>query len=452
MQLKECLDSPCGLDYMLEQLELQSSYARRVLLETPFCTQAAELAGAYARLRAFAAVCADAAQLPVLDSLRVKLMGLKDIRHTISRLAASECLDDLELYEVKFLVLSASESAGLLQRLGLSGQLPFPDVEEVIRILDPDGLRMATFYVYDSYSARLAELRRKWRESGELQEELMLMVNEEEARVRKELCVQLKPFAAALEAAQQAMANADILLAKAALMLRYGFCIPEISDEGGCSYVGLFHPEVRDLLAASGKEFQPVDISFDSRPTLIVGANMGGKSVVLKSVALCQYLCQFGFGVPAAQARVALKDEIHFCIGDHQSVTEGLSSFAAEIRQMDALVREARLGVRLLALLDEPARTTNPVEGTALVRGLLHVLRPLHLCLLVATHYAIPSADGDRCLKVSGLGTDGRMDYSLEEVAAGEVPLEDLRIASRLGADGDWLEAAASFLPSGKKI
>ena len=452
MQLKECLDSPCGLDYMLEQLELQSSYARRVLLETPFCTQAAELAGTYARSRAFAAVCADAAQLPALDSLRVKLMGLKDIRHTISRLAASECLDDLELYEVKFLALSASEAAGLLQRLGLSGQLPFPDVEEVIRILDPDGLRMATFYVYDSYSARLAELRRKWRESGELQEELMLLVNEEEARVRNELCVQLKPFAAALEAAQQAMANADILLAKAALMLRYGFCIPEISDEGGCSYVGLFHPEVRDLLAASGKEFQPVDISFDSHPTLIVGANMGGKSVVLKSVALCQYLCQFGFGVPAAQARVALKDEIHFCIGDHQSVTEGLSSFAAEIRQMDALVREARLGVRLLALLDEPARTTNPVEGTALVRGLLHVLRPLHLCLLVATHYAIPSADGDRCLKVSGLGTDGRMDYSLEEVAAGEVPLEALRIASRLGADGDWLEAAASFLPSGKKI
>ncbi len=445
MQLKESLDSPCGLDYMLEQLELQSSYARRVLLETPFCTQAAALAGAYARLRAFAAVCADAAQLPVLDSLRVKLMGLKDIRHTISRLAASECLDDLELYEVKFLALSASESAGLLQRLGLSGQLPFPDVEEVIRILDPDGLRMATFYVYDTYSARLAELRRKWRESGELQEELMLLVNEEEARVRNELCVRLKPFAAALEAAQQAMANADILLAKAALMLRYGLCIPEISEDGGCAYEGLFHPEVRDLLAASGKEFQPVDISFDSRPTLIVGANMGGKSVVLKSVALCQYLCQFGFGVPAAQARIALKDEIHFCIGDHQSVTEGLSSFAAEMKMTDGLIRASRRGVRLLALLDEPARTTNPTEGTALVSALLQILRQRGVSLLMATHYVVVGDHNCRCLKVKGFA-QGKMDYSLIEVGNGEVPLEALRVAEQLGVDSEWIAAARSCL------
>ena len=445
MQLKECLDSPCGLDYMLEQLELQSSYARRVLLETPFCTQAAALAGAYARLRAFAAVCSDAAQLPVLDSLRVKLMGLKDIRHTISRLAASECLDDLELYEVKFLALSASESAGLLQRLGLSGQLPFPDVEEVIRILDPDGLRMATFYVYDSYSARLAELRRKWRESGELQEELMLLVNEEEARVRNELCVQLKPFAAALEAAQESMANADILLAKAALMMRYGLCIPEISEDGGCAYEGLFHPEVRDLLAASGKEFQPVDISFDSRPTLIVGANMGGKSVVLKSVALCQYLCQYGFGVPAEQARIALKDEIHFCIGDHQSVTEGLSSFAAEMKMTDGLIRASRRGVRLLALLDEPARTTNPTEGTALVSALLQVLRQRGVSLLMATHYVVVGDHNCRCLKVKGFA-QGKMDYSLIEVGNGEVPLEALRVAEQLGVDSEWIAAARSCL------
>ena len=443
--MKECLDSPCGLDYMLEQLELQSSYARRVLLETPFCTQAAALAGAYARLRAFAAVCSDAAQLPVLDSLRVKLMGLKDIRHTISRLAASECLDDLELYEVKFLALSASESAGLLQRLGLSGQLPFPDVEEVIRILDPDGLRMATFYVYDSYSARLAELRRKWRESGELQEELMLLVNEEEARVRNELCVQLKPFAAALEAAQESMANADILLAKAALMMRYGLCIPEISEDGGCAYEGLFHPEVRDLLAASGKEFQPVDISFDSRPTLIVGANMGGKSVVLKSVALCQYLCQYGFGVPAEQARIALKDEIHFCIGDHQSVTEGLSSFAAEMKMTDGLIRASRRGVRLLALLDEPARTTNPTEGTALVSALLQVLRQRGVSLLMATHYVVVGDHNCRCLKVKGFA-QGKMDYSLIEVGNGEVPLEALRVAEQLGVDSEWIAAARSCL------
>ena len=445
MQLKEYLESPCGLDYMLEQTELQSAYARQVLMETPFCTQCQELSAVYAQLRAFHAACADAEKGLVLDLLRVKLMGLKDIRRTLSRLAASECLDDLELYEVKFLALSASESAALLQRLGLSEQLPFPEVEEVIRILDPEGLRMATFYLYDAYSERLAVLRRQWREAGGLPEELMLQVSAEEAEIRQRLCAQLRPFAHELEAAQKAMAQADILLAKAELMRRYGLCIPEISEEGGCRYQGLFHPKVRDLLAAAGREFQPVDISFDHRPTLIVGANMGGKTVVLKSVALCQYLCQFGFGVPAVQARIALKEEVRFCIGDHQSVTEGLSSFAAEMKQMDALIRAARQGRRLLALLDEPARTTNPTEGTALVSALLQMLRQQGVSLLLATHYVIHGDEGCRCLKVKGLA-QGRMDYALTEVRHGEVPLEALQVAEQLGIDPEWMAAARACL------
>ena len=433
------------MDYILEQTELQSAYAHSVLMETPFRTQCQELYADYAQLRAFHEVCADAEKGLVLDLLRVKLMGLKDIRHTISRLAASECLDDLELYEVKFLALSASESAGLLKKLGLSEQLPFPEVEEVIRILDPEGLRMATFCVYDAYSAQLAQCRAESRRAERMNEELFLKINALEAEIRKRLSAQLRPFAIELEEAQKAMAQADILLAKAELMRRYGLCIPDISEEGGCRYQGLFHPQVKSVLEAQGREYQPVDITFDSRPTLIVGANMGGKTVVLKSVALCQYLCQFGFGVPAAQAHIALKDEIRFCIGDNQSVTEGLSSFAAEMRQMDALIRAARQGRRLLALLDEPARTTNPTEGTALVSALLPMLHQQGVSLLMATHYVIRGDEGCRCLKVKGLA-NGKMDYSLTEVRHGEVPLEALRVAEQLGIDPEWIAGAKTFL------
>ena len=172
---------------------------------------------------------------------------------------------------------------------------------------------------------------------------------------------------------------------------------------------------------------------------------MGGKSVVLKSVALCQYLCQYGFGIPAVQARIALKDEIHFCIGDHQSVTEGLSSFAAEMKMTDGLIRASRRGVRLLALLDEPARTTNPTEGTALVSALLQVLCRRGVSLLMATHYVVVGDHNCRCLKVKGFA-QGKMDYSLIEVGNGEVPLEALRVAEQLGVDSEWIAAARSCL------
>ena len=172
---------------------------------------------------------------------------------------------------------------------------------------------------------------------------------------------------------------------------------------------------------------------------------MGGKTVVLKTLALCQFLCQFGFGVPAAQARVALKEEVCFCIGDHQSITEGLSSFASEMRQIDALIRLARQGSKVLALLDEPARTTNPTEGTALVRALLPILSTPQTDVLIATHYVIPFDGKHRCLKVKGL-ENGSMNYTLTEVNEGEVPLEALNIATQLDVDPEWIREAEKFV------
>ena len=98
-----------------------------------------------------------------------------------------------------------------------------------------------------------------------------------------------------------------------------------------------------------------------------------------------------------------------------------------------------------MALLDEPARTTNPTEGTALVSALLQILRQRGVSLLMATHYVVVGDHNCRCLKVKGFA-QGKMDYSLMEVENGEVPLEALRVAEQLGVDPEWIAAAKSCL------
>ena len=448
MRLKEIMGHPCGFGEVFSMLEIQSAYARACLLEEEMMADTASLLACHRDLRASVEAVRLQENRSAIDYLLLKLQSLKDIRTTLSRLGSGETLDDIELYEVKFLGMLSMEVREQLAMLQLSAIADVPDLEWEVNLLDPDGLRIATFCVYDSYSEELARCRAESRRCEKPDEELFLKINALETSIRERLSSELRSSASRLYDAQQALARTDILLAKARQLLSGGWCIPEISEDTETVFRGLFHPEVKAVLASAGKDYQPVDIAFDLRPTLIVGANMGGKTVVLKAVALCQFLCQFGFGVPAAHARIALMDEIRFCIGDHQSVTEGLSSFAAEIRQMDSLLAAARHGGRLLALLDEPARTTNPVEGTALVSGLLDVLRPLPVCLLVATHYAIPSAYVDRCLKVKGLDSDGRMDYTLEEVKEGMVPLEALRVARQLGIDMEWIRAAEAYLSS----
>ena len=231
-------------------------------------------------------------------------------------------------------------------------------------------------------------------------------------------------------------------LAKAMQMRQMGLDFPVMSTDGTSRYEAMFHPQVKAALESRGKAFQPVDIAFGGHPTLITGANMGGKTVVLKTLTLCQLLFQFGFGIPAASAQIAVKDEIHFCIGDEQSVEKGLSSFAAEMKNIDAVIKASRENKKLLALIDEPARTTNPTEGAALVTALLQVLAGRDMNLVMTTHYDIEPGDA-RCLRVKGF-ENGAMDYQLVEVQDGEVPHEALNIAQSLGIDSEWIKRQAT--------
>ena len=442
MQLKKIVDSPCGIRYMLDQLDLQSGYARRWLLDRPMMTSADEILAEYDRLRRFLAYV-ESLEPTLLHTLLFKLQGLKDIRTTIKNLSQRATLDDIELFEVKHLAILSTDVFHLLRAADMHEVVCVPNLEEVISILDPDGMKIATFYVYDSYCAELRELRNKIRLHPE-QEDLLFEANEIEASVRADLCKKLFPYAAVIEQAQAALAQLDVILAKARQIQSIGLTIPGVSINGTTCYKDLFHPQVKASLANDNRSFQPVDIQFDHTPTLITGANMGGKTVVLKTLTLCQYLFQFGFGIPASGAEIAVRDDVFFCIGDEQSIERGLSSFAAEMKNIDAVIKASRQNKKILALIDEPARTTNPTEGSALVEALIKVLDGRDMSLVLTTHYDINPGHA-HCLRVKGF-EDGRMNYTLVEVDGGEVPHEALNIAESLDIDRQWISEARRLL------
>ena len=443
MQLKNVIESPCGLRYMIDQLELQSGYARRWLLDTEMMTRAEDIVTCYDALRHFVEFVERVDKIHI-DTLLFKLQGLKDIRTTIRNLAGKQVLDDIELFEVKHLAILAGDVAKLLKQHDLDSVVAIPPLDQVINILDPDGMKIATFYIYDSYCEQLKQLRSQMRQHPDQQDDLILQADALEDSVRADLSERLRPFATAIEQAQLALARTDVLMAKAMQMRAMVLTFPELSLDGMCRYEGIFHPQVQAAVTSHGRKYQPVDIAYGLQPTLITGANMGGKTVVLKTLTLCQLLFQFGFGIPAAQARIDVKDEIYFCIGDEQSVEKGLSSFAAEMKNIDAVIKASRMNKKLLALIDEPARTTNPTEGAALVSALLRVLDGKDMSLVMTTHYDIEPGKA-HCLRVKGF-ENGEMDYRLVEVRDGEVPHEALNIAQNLGIDTEWIETAREML------
>jgi DNA mismatch repair ATPase MutS len=215
--------------------------------------------------------------------------------------------------------------------------------------------------------------------------------------------------------------------------------------------VNLTNPEIAEVLALKGRQFQPVSIRFGRETVLITGANMAGKSVLLQSVALAQYLFQFGFFLPAEFAALPVMDEIITSIGDRQSALSGLSSFAVEVLTIDRIIKTAREGKRVLALVDELARTTNPDEGKRMVNGFIRICRKLSLTAIVTTHYSGLDVDCKR-LRVKGLQIPENvsalsighisdyMDYSLIETHNDDVPKEAFTIARLLNVDPEFLD------------
>ena len=117
-----------------------------------------------------------------------------------------------------------------------------------------------------------------------------------------------------------------------------------------------------------------------------IGANMGGKSVVMKTVALNVLLLQAGFLVCAREARMPLFYSVKMLFDDLQSIQSGLSGFGSEIVQFQKALEEVEQGYSLF-LLDEFARGTNPDEGAVIVQAVTKYLNEVNAISLLTTHY-----------------------------------------------------------------
>lgn len=459
MRIRESIQQIKGFRYVMEQLNVRSSLGRRTLYELCWLNTEEEVKTELDRIAEVLSVLETEGGKVLVEKIACLLMQVRDIRGTVKHTGEPGVLDDLELFELKNFALL---SVGLRELTADWTGVRIPDLGVVVSLLDPGATGVPHFYICDAYSAELAALRTEIKlrkqqgaEEREIEELYFRSVALEDA-VREELSSKLRSCSVLLKQALEQVALLDVVVAKAEQALGMELTRPGFSGE--CTRLtGLFNPQLGEALRLEGKEFQPVDITLFPCATLITGANMAGKTVLLKSVALAQCMLQFGFYVPAGQAEMVLVDEIQTSIGDEQDELNGLSSFAAEMLRIHAIAERIKAGGKILVLIDELARTTNPLEGRAIVNGVVDFLTVAGTMALVTTHYSGIVAEC-RKLRVKGFVEEkiqGRVtlkninefiDYSLEEDQGDEVPHEALRIASLLGIDEGLLKRAEDFL------
>ena len=457
MRIQDKIKEVPGLAYVIECMELMSSAGRRRMLEQPLLTSPQELESEQATVATIRNRLGDKAYAQPLTILRHQLMQLHDIRTTLSSLHTHMLLSEVELFEVKNLAFLCGHSRKALVELQADNLFNLPDLTEVFRLLDPDHTGIPNFYIYDSYDSRLAPLRRQMKQADDqLMSKLLAEQNDIQQVVITQLCDQLHAHADQLTRALEQMAYVDFSLARATLAQQWGLQKPEIAADTNPLLLGLFNPRLKEHNESVGLRYQPIDIELSHGVTLVTGANMAGKTVLLKSIGIAQLMYQFGFPVPATVARLEPVDDVVFCIGDEQNEMNGLSSYAAEITRISDVMKCSDKE-RLLILIDEPARTTNPVEGKALVQAIATIMEQRKSITMITTHYSQLGVDCRR-LRVKGFvesmsdvpltaQTINRfIDYSLIPDSSDEAPQEALRIAELLECHSELINQTKRFL------
>lgn len=336
-----------------------------------------------------------------INAIRRIFMQMKDVRGSI-KFGRDNTLSDIELFEIKILLMQLEKLKPVVERvsdeLRLAGFFMEP-VSIAVDILDPDKRRIPTFSIYDEYSDTLKEIRKKKRDIelrmqsdaalfDELKDERLDITakeEKEERRIREELSIKLRPYFDTVIKNIDSVARFDLLIEKHRVSKLYPSCLPQITKDT-LILKDTINPYICDILESKRLKFTPVSIEMGLGTTVLTGANMGGKSVTLKTVALNTYLALCGFFVYAVSASIPAFDEIIMISEESQSVAKGLSSFGAQIVELKNLLNEIE-NKFVFAILDEFARGTNPKEGESLVRGLVSLLNTKKTVSLLVTHF-----------------------------------------------------------------
>ena len=155
----------------------------------------------------------------------------------------------------------------------------------------------------------------------------------------------------------------DYLIAKSRYCEQYALSRPEIIADNSLVINNFFHPLITDPIKNS------ICLSSDHSGLVISGPNTGGKTVALKSIALCTMFMHMGLFVPATDAQIPLYDGIYFFANDHQDILEGLSSFAAETKNYLTLLNT--LQENNIIFIDEVFNSTSSEEASALALSLI---------------------------------------------------------------------------------
>ncbi|MDE7222329.1 MAG: DNA mismatch repair protein MutS, partial [Acetatifactor sp.] len=284
------------------------------------------------------------------------------------------------------------------------------------------------------------------------EEELSLLYIQEDNEVRRILYILTAMIGEQLEDFREnirILEKLDYAFSKGKLSMEWDCAAPVVSTVRHIRLTAARHPLMDrtvavplDFMLGEDSEEQDGDNPL-CRGIVITGPNTGGKTVALKTVALCCMLAQWGLHVPCREAQICMNSQYLCDIGDGQNLSENLSTFSAHITNVLDIL--GRVNAESLVIMDELGSGTDPTEGMGIAIAILEALRESGCLFLVTTHY--PEVK-EYAARTAGV-TNARMTFDRESLqplyrmVIGEAGAScAFAIAKRLGMPQAMLDVA----------
>jgi DNA mismatch repair ATPase MutS len=119
----------------------------------------------------------------------------------------------------------------------------------------------------------------------------------------------------------------------------------------------------------------------------LTGANMAGKSTLIKALGSSVFLAHIGMGVPAAQMKLTLFDGLLSNINVVDNIARGESFFFNEVQRIKNTIEKINNGKKWLVLIDELFKGTNVQDAMkcslAVIKGFMKIQNSL---FVLSTH------------------------------------------------------------------
>ena len=126
------------------------------------------------------------------------------------------------------------------------------------------------------------------------------------------------------------LARIDFIFAKAKYAIQIKASKPELNSEYKISIKSFKHPILLKILDNVIENDIELGHKYDC--LIITGSNTGGKTVTLKSIALCVFMTKAGLFIPAKAGNIYPFKNIFDDIGDEQSIVQSLSTFSGHLK------------------------------------------------------------------------------------------------------------------------